>query len=233
MDDAELKTLVDEIIAGYPESAIAADVKNGLVRLLGQVETEEQRRDIVSALRDLEGVRQVVDELSVELVAPEGSHLTLHPQRPAEMEEEGSDVTYEGTEYDFNDATGTTDVMESSSEAEPFFPPTDTVLRPAGQAKQGYEVVGGFSPTSMEDEAGSEAPFSSVVRGDEEIADDVRRELAEDALTTDLDIRVTVRNGIVYLRGRVASLEDVEAVEEVSARVPGVVDVHEELDIAA
>jgi osmotically-inducible protein OsmY len=74
---------------------------------------------------------------------------------------------------------------------------------------------------------------SSVGRGDEAIADDVRRELREDALTTDLEIRVLVRSGVAYLYGSVATLDDVEAAEEVASRVPGVIEVREELEVAA
>jgi osmotically-inducible protein OsmY len=55
--------------------------------------------------------------------------------------------------------------------------------------------------------------------------------IRNDAYTTDLDIDVTVENGIVYLRGRVNSLDDVEQAEEVAGSVEGVVDVEEELEI--
>ena len=68
--------------------------------------------------------------------------------------------------------------------------------------------------------------------GDEAIADAIRRELREDALTTDLTIRVTVRDGVAHLRGSVPSLDDAESAEEVAGRVPGVREVIEELDVA-
>ena len=56
--------------------------------------------------------------------------------------------------------------------------------------------------------------------------------LRHDAATTDLAIEVTVEQGIVRLRGRVRGPEDVDAAEEVAARVEGVKEVVEELQVA-
>src|SRR5919204_351049 len=50
-------------------------------------------------------------------------------------------------------------------------------------------------------------------------AEAVRRELHEDAATTDLDLDVLVRNGVVHIRGRVADLDDATNAEDVAARV--------------
>lgn len=43
---------------------------------------------------------------------------------------------------------------------------------------------------------------------------------------------VFVRNGIVHLRGQVSDLDDADNAEAVAARVPGVQEVIEELDVA-
>ena len=67
--------------------------------------------------------------------------------------------------------------------------------------------------------------------GDEAIRDAILRELREDAATTDLNLEVDVEEGLVTLRGTVQSLDDVESAEEVAARVPGVIEVNEELDV--
>ncbi len=66
--------------------------------------------------------------------------------------------------------------------------------------------------------------------GDEALADAIRRELSEDALTADLPIDVEVSDGVAYLRGTVPDLTDAENVEEVAGRVPGVYEVVDELD---
>jgi osmotically-inducible protein OsmY len=68
--------------------------------------------------------------------------------------------------------------------------------------------------------------------GDEALADAVRRQLREDALTTDLPIDVGVEEGIVHLYGTVEELEDAENAEEIASRVPGVIEVIDELEIA-
>jgi osmotically-inducible protein OsmY len=60
----------------------------------------------------------------------------------------------------------------------------------------------------------------------------VRRELAEDSATADLNIVVAVRNGVVHLRGQVADLDDADNAESVAGRVPGIREVVEELDVA-
>ena len=67
--------------------------------------------------------------------------------------------------------------------------------------------------------------------GDEAVADAIRREIQENAETTDLRVDVTVEEGVAHLRGTVPSLEDAEAAEAVAAQVPGVREVSEELNM--
>ena len=76
-------------------------------------------------------------------------------------------------------------------------------------------------------------PSSDHRPGDEALADAVRRELAEDAATADLVIFVAVRNGVAHLRGQVADLDDADNAESVAARVPGIREVVEELDVSS
>ena len=47
-----------------------------------------------------------------------------------------------------------------------------------------------------------------------------------------LEIDVRVERGVVRLSGEAQSLEDAESAEEVPARVPGVVEVLEDLEVA-
>lgn len=65
------------------------------------------------------------------------------------------------------------------------------------------------------------------------LEDAVRRELREDAATTDLELEVEVRDGVAYLRGTVQDLVDSDNAAAVASRIPGVVDVVDELRIAA
>jgi hypothetical protein len=134
----------------------------------------------------------------------------------------------EGEEPDFMDDPGTTDVIEAVEEAEPYFPPTDPPLR---RDASNAAVLSGFSATSLEeDDPGEEDPLR-VLGGDDEIAERVRYALATDGYTADLNIEVEVADGIVYLHGKVRSLEDIEQAEQVAGSVEGVDEVEEDLEI--
>ncbi len=106
-----------------------------------------------------------------------------------------------------------------------YVPPTD----PVGTNR---EVIGGLSSSSM-DSVEVERSALDGEPGDEAIADAVRRELREDAATTDLEVEVSVEQGVVRLCGRVPYLVDSDNAEEVAARVPGVVEVIDELEVDA
>ena len=69
--------------------------------------------------------------------------------------------------------------------------------------------------------------------GDEALASRVRRELAEDAATTDLELEVDVRDRIATLRGRVAELADTDNALAVAGRVRGIDDVVDEIEVEA
>src|SRR5258707_687831 len=90
------------------------------------------------------------------------------------------------------------------------------------EASDGSLIVSGF----VVERSASDGP-----PGDEALADAVRRELAEGSATTDLTIVVAVRQGVVHLRGQVPDLDDADNAEAVAARVPGIRDVVEELDV--
>jgi len=105
------------------------------------------------------------------------------------------------------------------------------VVKPAPRKKGDIRIVGGFARDSMDLPIEPEDYPARLQRGDDEIAADVKLALEEDAATTDLDVWVAVRRGVVHLRGRVKSIEDAELAEEVASRVPGVVEVREELDV--
>lgn len=135
----------------------------------------------------------------------------------------------EGEEPDFADSPGTTDVIESVEEAEPYFPPTDPPMTTRPLTNAG--VAGGFATGSDEESEDTEDAPLRVSGGDDEIQARVIRALRHDAYTADLNIHVTVEDGVVYLTGKVRSLEDIEQAEEVAGEVPGVEEVEEDLEI--
>jgi osmotically-inducible protein OsmY len=87
------------------------------------------------------------------------------------------------------------------------------------------EVADGFAGTSegAEERAG--------VPGDDEITAHVKDLLRIDAATSTLDLDVETVDGVVYLRGTVPGFEDTDVAAEVAARVPGVVDVVDEMTV--
>ena len=113
----------------------------------------------------------------------------------------------------------------------PYFPPTDPVLKPNPTSDQGLDVLGGMEPTSMDDVGLEGGAGVGLMPGDDQIHAAVVRELREDAMTTDLDLRVDVREGTVYLRGRVPTLDDSEAALEVASRVEGVGNVKDMIEV--
>jgi len=116
------------------------------------------------------------------------------------------------------------DLVESGNLV--YSPPEDPVVGTDAHGRA--QVLGGFGETdiTVERSAMDDRP------GDEALADAVRRELREDAATSELTIVVAVRQGVAHLRGRVADLEDAENAEAVAARVPGVREVVEELEVS-
>jgi hypothetical protein len=113
----------------------------------------------------------------------------------------------------------------------PYFAPTDPVVRPNPTSEQGLDVLGGFEPSSTDDSGLVQQATTGAMPGDDEVRSAVVRELREDAMTTDLELRVTVRDGDVILHGVVASLDESEAALEVAARVEGVGDVEDRIEV--
>ncbi|MCL5256651.1 MAG: BON domain-containing protein [Chloroflexi bacterium] len=159
-------------------------------------------------------------------------------EEPAQAEPREADQILEqrtGTnpdeELDFTDDIGTTDAIEVVSEGDTYFPPADPVVEPYPESTQHLQVVDGWAPTSDTAPIDTEEVPDRVELGDDELAQEVYTELQRDSMTIDLDIRVFVRNGVAHLHGVVNSLDEAEAAEEVAARVPGILEVEEELEI--
>ncbi|MGE3269094.1 MAG: BON domain-containing protein [Chloroflexota bacterium] len=115
---------------------------------------------------------------------------------------------------------------------ETYTPPTDPVVTTTahGAAPGDVEVLGGFSPTGGEQVRPQRSSDGQI--GDEAIVDAVLAALRQDASTTDLEIDVTVLNGVVHLRGTVPGMEDADNAEAVASRVEGITEVREQLQIS-
>lgn len=144
----------------------------------------------------------------------------LDRERQGLDEEDAIALGMEDTD-DMTDATG--DPMVAADYAEPYVAPTDPPVVPGG--RDTIEVAEGFAATSegAEDRAG--AP------GDDEITARVLDLLRVDAATSGLNLQVDTIDGIVHLRGTVQSLDDTDLAAEVASRVPGVVDVVDQMTV--
>ncbi len=225
--DEELRQSVEAALAPLVFLPIDVTVDDGIVYLNGTVRSGEEAEQAIKFAEEVEGVKKVVNRLAISEVTALDLEAEGEP-----FEEESLEILEVGSSFDpdFSDAIGTTDVMQSTSENEVFFPPTDPVVYPVQREKEGIEVLGGFAPTS-EDEVSEPVDHPpKVYHSDDEMAEDVRLALLRDASTASLNIRVIVRNRIAYLRGRVQSIEDVDQAEAVASQVPGIVEVREELE---
>jgi osmotically-inducible protein OsmY len=215
----------------------AVEIRGGEVVLSGRVDTAEARQAAEDIVAELAPELRLTNDLEVENVLPtEVSSFYAGVAPSAEAPESVEQIAEREGEIDpdFTDqalstsglATAGVDTYEEQDTV--YFPPTDPVI--TTDARGEAQVLGGFSPSST---ASIEVDRSTSDRqyGDEAIADAVRRELREDAATTDLDLDVQVRGGVVHLQGVVTHMDDAENAEEVASRVPGVREVVEELSV--
>ena len=216
---------------------VTVESADGSLLLSGIVESEEAREAALDIVGQAVPGARIDDQIEVESVLPTDVDDFAGDEPTAEMAETRADIA-DQIEPDFTDQPGLFDPIEASGaessnpedpaeSGEVYTPPTDPVLSTNihGEAR----VLNGFdSGEDLEVE-----PSASDNRpGDEALADAVRRQLAEDSATTDLNIVVAVRNGVAHLRGRVSDLDDADNAESVAARVPGIRDVVEELEVA-
>ena len=142
-------------------------------------------------------------------------------------------VSLEELEPDFSDEFGASSALEAAQEGEPWFPPTDPVIVPAGNDQGAAFITGGLDAANDDLFRASDVADEDVAMTDDELAGAVQEALATDALTHAFPIRVSAEDGVVTLRGNVEHISDAEAAESVAGRVPGVVEVREELQVGA
>jgi BON domain-containing protein len=118
-----------------------------------------------------------------------------------------------------------TDPAKAVEDAEPYFPPTDPVIR---VDQKGETVVAGGFGTGEPLEDNPQA-VTRVLPSDEALEDLVHRALRLDASTAQLRLKVAVSDGIVRLQGAIEDEADAENALAVAGAVSGVSDVIDEL----
>ena len=118
-----------------------------------------------------------------------------------------------------------TDPTEAVEEAEPYFPPTDPVVRVDDKGET--RIAGGFGTGETPNQ--QPHPVIDDVPSDEALEDFVHRALRLDASTAQLQLKVGVVQGVVRLQGTIEDESDAESALGVAGDVPGVVEVVDEL----
>ena len=208
---------------------VAVEAKDDTLVLSGMVDTPEDRDTAIDiAARTAPGYR-IDDGIEVTTFLAREDAVD---QAPADGNRADTivdvDDPNEELVADFQGAPVTTDASSVIEDAEDtYFPPTDPVI--TTDALGNTQTLGGGEPTAFGVDVAPSA--SSRLFGDEAIADAIRAELRQDAATTQLVIKVDVMDGVARLRGSVPDMVDAENAEAVAARVPGVVEVLEELQV--
>lgn len=213
----------------------------GTLILNGIVDTEEARQAAADIAAQVAPSVRIDNQLDVETVQPTDVDSFISDAPSATLADSALQIVSIGEEIDpdFTDQRGIVDPNEAmgadswgpedpAESGDVYTPPSDPVV--TTDARGQTQVLGGFSD---EVEVTVEPSAMDNQPGDEALADAIRDELRQDAATADLSIVVAVRGGVAHLRGAVADLEDAENAEAVAARVPGVREVVEELDVAS
>lgn len=247
-EERHLAATIDRRLRDEANIYAAVRVGGGVVYLDGMVESAEQRDAASDLAASVAGVERVQNDLDIEEIAPPGQDTPTNTSTYADATYQmldGDLVTdpqplRDDLQPDFNDEIDkiggdmTSDAMIAVEEGLPYMPPTDPVVRPSND-EQELAVTGGFGETADDEypDLLATTAIGDAPPGDEDIRAQVLEALRTDAATADLVIEVVVRNGIVHLHGTVPTLNDAEAAEEVAGRVPTIVEVREELEVAA
>jgi len=241
LPDAALRAQIEDELA-KAGLQVTVESSDGALVLNGVVDTEEARQAAEDIAGQLAPDARLDNQLEVQTILPTSLDDFVGEQPTAELSETSADILAMGGELDpdftdqlhisdFDQASGAggSDADDPASDGDAVYaPPIDPVL--STDVHGSAHVLGGFG-------SGEEVPVESSASdtrpGDEALADAVRRELAEDAATTDLAIFVAVRNGVARLRGQVADLDDADNAESVAARVPGIREVIEDLEVTS
>jgi osmotically-inducible protein OsmY len=199
---------------------VAAELRDGSLILSGEVDTTEMHDaaiDLAQLVAERHGIaiEDAIDVQEVDVELESRDH------------EKIGDGSFPGESSTLTDV-GSVDPDQAAEEGIPYFPPTDPVIGEQLVELDVTEVSGGFEPTSMDDDVDRS---TRQFHGDEEITEEVVRELRQDAATADLVIGVQTKDRVVTLIGEVASQEDADNAEAVAARVEGVDEVREELTV--
>lgn len=232
---------LEQVIEQDAGVSTAIEHDGNRIVLTGMAMTEGEHEAALEIARSfLEASEALVDNIEVTTYLPEAmpgldvsaAEAAGFPSAMPGTEDDEAIEPGDFTDQDLLDSplnaagpTGVAADTEVSEGDEVWVPPTDP---PSDGAE---EFIGGFQATAMDDDDGPAAYSTSGGSPDEAILEAVQTELRQDAATTNLNIEVQVRGGIVMLRGTVDDYLDVENAEAVAGRVNGVRSVLEQLRV--
>jgi len=184
---------------------LTVTVEAGVLRLEGIVTSEEERQAALDLAAWVPGVERIDDDMELR-----------------EFDIDSPDALFQSISTIEEPEGITDDPMIAASEGLAYFPPTDPPVRMRRGSDQ-LEVASGFMSTALDDDEIEEGSTDEI--GSEELVDRVRRNLQEDARTSELDLYVSALYGTVVLTGFVDDNLDSESAVAVAAETPGVEDV--------
>jgi hypothetical protein len=162
------------------------------------------------------------DEISLE----ELEERLAEKERGAEFDEDGPVDTQhgDGTAYY---------PLKAQQQGLVYVPPDDPPILPSDDL-QGIEIAAGFGKESQfEDPRGEYVP-ERLAGGDWDLQARIESVLHKSSLTNQMTaVQVQVEDGIVYLSGKVETLDDIDVVCSVVQQIDGVADVEEELIVTS
>jgi osmotically-inducible protein OsmY len=229
MDRRARAQRIEQEIKRQAGLSVVVEEDGGNIVLTGMVDSPQARQaaeDIVHAVVPDARIDNGLDVPDTAPLSTEGFDADL-PSAIALPDEPGDILSLDPSAEDMPDFTNEVEVTpaadpDQESDVEAFFAPTDPVI--TADDAGNVHIRNGFAPTSDTDVTVLPSASDGQL-GDEAIADAVRRELREDASTTELLLEVSVLDGSVTLWGVVQGIEDSENAEAVAGRVPGVVEV--------
>jgi osmotically-inducible protein OsmY len=237
VDPMKLKSAIHHNALRQIDTHVFVEVTSDVIRLLGSVASVEERERAEAVARALVPCKPLENRLEVDpslqtIDLERAERMAMGGTVAADMISLEEEQAASGLDFSPEPVRIRQDAAFEDSSADeldvPYFPATDPVIT---MSDGEIEILGGFSSTSLDDLQVALSTDGQV--GDEALAEAVQLELREDASTTDLLIAVHVRDGIVYLHGRVPDLLDSDNAVDVASHIPGVDEIVDLLAVAS
>jgi len=227
---AKMSLLTTEGVSG---TSVNVDTVNGLVTLHGKVSSEAEKSKAETAVRDIDGVKnvrnllQVVSEKREHAVEESDDRIKQHVQDVLKTDKAFNDVSVQSVNKGVVLLAGSVDTLGNHLRAVEHAARVPGVKRVASEIK---------SPDKLADsEIYNDRPDTSAKAGggmsDMWITSAVKMRLMADDRTPALDVNVDTNNGTVTLFGMVPSSQAKTAAEEDAKKVSGVKSVANRLEV--